>query len=200
MIGFIGTSITIILNYNQLQQLTIGDCPRLVPFLPGPWASSLPLWPTCTNDVCLINPWRMFPASLSPSLILWPTVSRPVCFGKKHPSGAYDQIFITVRLLRVCWCGTLSLTRGRVCNLLLLLALASAVIFGSESRGTRDHILLSQIGDFPFRRLLWLAGLWSVSCKWITFPFITWCGPETELFPERFVCFIVRIPCHGNVR
>jgi hypothetical protein len=37
--------------------------------------------------------------------------------------------------------------------------LASAVIFGSESRGTRDHILLSQIRDLPFRRLLRLAGL-----------------------------------------
>jgi hypothetical protein len=35
----------------------------------------------------------------------------------KHPSGAYDQIFITVRQLRVCWCGALSLTRGRVCRL-----------------------------------------------------------------------------------
>jgi hypothetical protein len=31
----------------------------------------------------------------------------------------------------------------------LLLALASAVILGSESRGTRDHILLSQIQDSP---------------------------------------------------
>jgi hypothetical protein len=40
------------------------------------------------------------------------TVSRPVCLGIKHPSGAYDQIFITVRQLRVC--GALSLTRGRV--------------------------------------------------------------------------------------
>jgi hypothetical protein len=34
-----------------------------------------------------------------------------------------------------------------------------AVIFGSDSLGTRDHILLSQIRDFPFRRLLRLAGL-----------------------------------------
>jgi hypothetical protein len=33
----------------------------------------------------------------------------------------------------------------RVCRLQLLLVLASAVILGSESRGTRDHILLSQI-------------------------------------------------------
>jgi hypothetical protein len=34
--------------------------------------------------------------------------------GIKHPCGAYDQIFITVRQLRVCWCGVLSLMRGRV--------------------------------------------------------------------------------------
>jgi hypothetical protein len=47
-----------------------------------------------------------------------------------------------------------SLTKGRVCRLQLLLALASAVILVFESRGTRDHILISQIQDFPFRRLL----------------------------------------------
>jgi hypothetical protein len=76
---------------------------------------------------------------------------------------------------------TSSLTRGWVCRLQLLLALASAVILRSESRGTHDHIFLSQIRDFPnledqvhvfisprnrlaqlyppFHRLLRLAGL-----------------------------------------
>jgi hypothetical protein len=39
--------------------------------------------------------------SLRLSLTSRPTVSLPVSLGIKHPSGAYDQIFITVRQLRV---------------------------------------------------------------------------------------------------
>jgi hypothetical protein len=88
-----------------------------------------------------------------------PTASLPVCLGIKHPSGDYDQISITVWQLWVCWCGAFSLTRGRDCRLQLLLALANAVILGSEFLGTHDHILLSQIRDFPFCSLLRLAGL-----------------------------------------
>jgi hypothetical protein len=80
-----------------------------------------------------------------------------------------------------------SLTRGRACNLLLLLGLECAVPLGSESLGTKDHNLLSQflrlpqpegpgtriyipqeqggpvipsVTGFPLRRLLRLAGLW----------------------------------------
>jgi hypothetical protein len=76
--------------------------------------------------------------------------------------------------------------RGRVCNLLLLLGLASEVPLGSVSRETQDHISLSQFfrlpqpggpgpriyiphglggsvippgNGFPFHRLLRLAGL-----------------------------------------
>jgi hypothetical protein len=44
---------------------------------------------------------------------------------------------------------TSSLTRGWVCRLQLLRALASAVIIRSESHGTHDHIVLSQVRDFP---------------------------------------------------
>jgi hypothetical protein len=56
-------------------------------------------------------------------------------------------------------------------RLQLLLALANAVILRSESHGTRDHILLSQIQDFPFRRLPRHIGLrWRYSTlpsKWL---------------------------------
>jgi hypothetical protein len=38
---------------------------------------------------------------------------------------------------------------GWVCRLKLLLVFSSAVILGSESFGTHDHILLSQIRDSP---------------------------------------------------
>jgi hypothetical protein len=41
------------------------------------------------------------------------------------------------------------LTRGWVCRLQLLLVLAKAVILRSESRGTHDCILVSQIRNSP---------------------------------------------------
>jgi hypothetical protein len=93
-----------------------------------------------TNDESLLIYWTPF---LSLSLILWPTVSRPVCLGIKHLSGANDQIFITVRQLRVCWCGALSLTRGRVCRLQLLLVLASAVIHVRVPWDSRPYFTVS---------------------------------------------------------
>jgi hypothetical protein len=77
----------------------------------------------------------------------------------RAPSRAHNQILIIAfRQLRSCFCGAPSLTRGLVCLLYILLALASAVFLGSESLETRNHILLSQIRDFPFNHFLRLTG------------------------------------------
>jgi hypothetical protein len=54
-------------------------------------------------------------------------------------SGPHDQIFITVGRLQFSCRGAPSLTRGRVCNLLIQFA----VTFQSKSRETHNHILLS---------------------------------------------------------
>jgi hypothetical protein len=56
------------------------------------------------------------------------------------------------------FCGAPTLTRGRVCHLHMLLALASTVFLGSESLGTSYHNLLSRIWDVPFCHLLRLTG------------------------------------------
>jgi hypothetical protein len=84
---------------------------------------------------------------------LWPTVRRPLSLGVRPPSGTRDQFFFLFDIffthLRVCYFVEPSLMRGRVCNLLLLMVLASAIPIGSGSRGTQDHILLSQFLRLP---------------------------------------------------
>jgi hypothetical protein len=61
---------------------------------------------------------------------LLPTVSRPVRLGVRHSSGNRYQFLclleIFFRQLRVCYFVAPSLARGQVCNLLLLLVLASS--------------------------------------------------------------------------
>jgi hypothetical protein len=71
--------------------------------------------------------------------MLQPTVSQPVCLG------------LTTRFLLLLDSsgfvdvGGLSLMRGQVCHLQLLLALTRTVILGSKTCGTRDLILLSDL-------------------------------------------------------
>jgi hypothetical protein len=83
------------------QQLTMTELQRL--------SNSLTHQP---SNSLLSNSIDWLQLSLSLSLTLRPTASRPVCLGIKHPSGAYDQIFITARQLLVCWLG-LSLSDER---------------------------------------------------------------------------------------
>jgi hypothetical protein len=78
----------------------------------------------------------------------WRSVSQSVSLGVEPHLGLMTDIYYSLTVT----------ARGRVCLLYMPLALASAVILGSESLGTRDHILLSQVWDFPFRHLLRLAG------------------------------------------
>jgi hypothetical protein len=78
---------------------------------------------------------------------LRPTINWPVRLGVRHPSATRDQFFfpleIFFRQLLVCYFVAPSLTRGRVCNLQLLL------VSPAQSCGTQDHILSSQFLRLP---------------------------------------------------
>jgi hypothetical protein len=84
------------------------------------------------------------------------------------------------------------------------LSFASAVFLGSESHGTRDHILLSQIWDFPFRCLLRLAGSrWRYSTLpphgstvLLLLVLIIW--PRHGLHRKRLFHYSVFSSCQGN--
>jgi hypothetical protein len=104
---------------------------------------------------------------------------------------------------------TSSLTTGWVCHFQLLLALTSTFILESESRGTRGRILLSQIRDLTFCRLLRLAGLrWRYSTPP---PPASAMNHDTFITPRRpeykspcrtvplLLCVSVFIPCSGSV-
>jgi hypothetical protein len=88
------------------------------------------------------------------------TISQSLSHGVEPHLGLMTRYLLLFDNYGLVFCGAPSLTRRRICPLYMLLALASAIFLGSESFGTRDHIILSQIWDFPFRRLLRLAGSW----------------------------------------
>jgi hypothetical protein len=102
-------------------------------------------WLKCSNSLTATSQSQSQSQSQKVKVMLRPTVFWSVCLVLKHPSGAQDQVLITVRQLRVCWCGAPSLTWGRICPLQMLLGLASAVILEYDSCATHDHILLSSM-------------------------------------------------------
>jgi hypothetical protein len=140
---------------------------RLIPFLPlfcSCQLNSIPLLPS--SYPCRLGPRNSIPfcavtasQSQSQSQSYIKSDGQPVSLSwNKAPIwGLRRDLDYCLTVAGLLIWGTV-LTRGRVCRLQLLLVLASAVIFGSESSRTRDHILLSHIRDFPFRRLLQLSG------------------------------------------
>jgi hypothetical protein len=95
-------------------------------------------WDSNPRSQCA-NSWQV---GVTLRLTVSRSVSKSCC---QAPSVDRDQIFITVWQLRPCFYAAPSLTRGRACLMYVLLGLASAVFLGSESLGTRHHILLTQI-------------------------------------------------------
>jgi hypothetical protein len=140
MIGFIGTSLTITLNYNHLKQITIGDCLRLVPFLPGTRASST------LTDLGLIHE----SATSSASVVLWITLHS--------------------------W---------------TLFTIADFCMTDYSSTDVCYNCLATDLHEWRLS-YEWLC--WWLQYDWTELPnelpSITWCGPETEHSPERFVCCI----------
>jgi hypothetical protein len=101
----------------------------------------------------LINVCKIYTGPLSVQTQYWlhsqsqshiATDGRSVSLGAEPHPGLMTRHLLLFDSVR-SFCGTPSLTRGRVCHLYMLLALASAVFLGSESLVIRDHILLSQI-------------------------------------------------------
>jgi hypothetical protein len=90
------------------------------------------------------------------------TVSQSVSMSLCRAPWPYFHYCLTVTVLFLS--GVLSDERTGL-SFAYAAGLASSVFLGSESLGARDYILLSQIWDFPFRRLLRLA-----ESRWIYSP------------------------------
>jgi hypothetical protein len=73
----------------------------------------------------------------------WRSVGQSVLMSSTHLGLATRFLLLSES------CGFVDVGRGLFCRLQLLLVLARAVILGPASRGTRDHILLSQIRESP---------------------------------------------------
>jgi hypothetical protein len=179
MIGFIGTWVTISLNYSECR--AISDLQHLqftVTHALGFLVSTRHLLATDLNTETNISnhyealtflvqwPWNLGTQlklclaeseSESESYITTDSQLTSLSWNKAPIWGLRPDIYLSLTITaQFLWAS--SLTTGWVWLLYMLLALASVVFLGSESLWTCNHILLSQIWDFPFCRLLRLAG------------------------------------------
>jgi hypothetical protein len=150
-------------------------------------------------SISLIHWWVMLSWSRKPG---WPKIKvmflPNVCLGVRHPSGAHDQIFNTVRQLRFWWREAPSLARGQVCSLQLLLGLAWAVVLGSESRGTQAHILITQTWDSPTwsNRFPYVCPLWTA---WSSYTPRNWVSFSPPLMTRRATTEAIEPAPHGDL-
>jgi hypothetical protein len=111
---------------------------------------------------------------------------------EKTPIWGLRPVFFTVRELQVCWCGALSLTRGRVCRLLLLLALDWAIILESESHGTFEASLWSPHVD---KNVYLLSSLVASCCVFHIYIYIymyTYIGIMSTVNTTNILSFNIR--------
>jgi hypothetical protein len=152
-----------------------------------PWYHTFLVISAVKAYVCIICFWLR--DSVEVEVKLRPTVSRPVLLCVRHPSWTRDQFFflleIFFRQLRVCYFVAPSLTRGRACNLLLLVVLASAVLLRSESRGTQGHILLPTFLWLPQPRRARPPYLYPPGTGWLRYTPGHWVSFPSPLTTRR---------------
>jgi hypothetical protein len=133
-LGLVTASFTITCNQNQLQELTIILLSNLSSLTDEHSPQSLS--PSTTDFwVELLYDWR-FPLK---HFFLAKSPLRPMTSNFIFQLNTYGYFPYV----------TYPLSRGWVYRLQLLLVSANAVILRPESRGTYDHIILSEIRDFP---------------------------------------------------
>jgi hypothetical protein len=96
------------------------------------------------DSLCCLDYDRLSGVKVKVKVTLRLTVGQSVSLGVEPHLGLMTRYLLQFDSYDLVFVGAPSLTRGRVCLLYMLLTLASAVFLGSESLGSRDHILLSQ--------------------------------------------------------